>query len=75
MLWSGALVLINLAEALDDMLELLKHQLTRLLSGVLKPTHPPGMVWARWHPDSPVLGLVVPCSIHDFCEREPSDLT
>lgn len=41
MLWSGALVLISLAEALDDMSELLKPQLTRLLSGVCKPTSVP----------------------------------
>lgn len=52
MLWSGALVLINLAEALDDMLELLKHQLTRLLSGVPKPAAIPGDHAGRRHPDS-----------------------
>jgi hypothetical protein len=40
-LWSAALFLISLAEALEDMSELLKPQLTRLLAGVCKPTSVP----------------------------------
>ena len=52
MFWSGALVLINLAEALDDKLELFKHQLTRLISGVHKPAAFPRDPGQR-HPDSP----------------------
>lgn len=52
MFWSGALVLINLAEALDDMLELLKHRLTCLLSGVHKPLTFPGDP-GQQHPDRP----------------------
>lgn len=59
MFWSGALVLINVAEALDDMLELLRHQLTRLLSGVHKPAAFPGDLGQR-HPDRAVRGLGLP---------------
>lgn len=48
MLWSAALVLISLAEALDAMLELLKPQLTRPLAGVCKATSvPEGLVDPR----------------------------
>lgn len=56
MFWSGALVLINVAEALDDMLELLRHRLTRLLSGVHKPAAFPGDRGQR-RPDRAARGL------------------
>lgn len=59
MLWSAALVLISLAEALD-MSELLKHQLTRLLSGVWKPTAVPEGPAGLRHPNGTALKPGVP---------------
>lgn len=60
MLWSAALVLISLAEAPDDMLELLKPQLTRLLSGVCKPTSVPEGLAGLRHLNSIALKPGVP---------------
>lgn len=73
MFWSGALVLISVAEALDDMLELLRHRLTRLLSGVHKPAAFPGDL-GQQHPDGGVPGgpWGSPHSLRDFFERELS---